>query len=127
MVLLHQRYEICLLNNGTVRILPGKLAEMGSFSNRTRLDWSLCIKWFASELCFSVTVLCCSAGFMTTTKIKQRVNLKFLVKLKKKKKSCRNNEAISALEDTHFTENENSKAKQVANESTDDNYFLHQR
>jgi hypothetical protein len=35
------------------------------------------------ELCLSVTVLCCTAGFVTGMKIKQRIDLKFLVKLKK--------------------------------------------
>jgi transposase len=43
------------------------------------------VSWFASELCLSVTMLCCSAGFVTRTKIEQHIILKFLVKLKKKK------------------------------------------
>jgi hypothetical protein len=56
-----------------------------SFSNRSRLDLlsSLCISWFASELCLNVTVLCCSTGLMSRTKIEQRINLKFLVKLER--------------------------------------------
>jgi hypothetical protein len=39
---------------------------------------------FASELCLIVTMLCCSAGFVTRMKLEQRVNLEFLVKLIKK-------------------------------------------
>jgi hypothetical protein len=54
-------------------------------------DWtrSLYASWFASELYLRVTMLCCPAGFVTRTKIEQRINLKFLVKLKKKKISNR--------------------------------------
>jgi hypothetical protein len=55
-----------------------------TFSNQTRLDSPLCVILFASELCLSVTMLCCSAGFVTRMKIEQCINLKFLVKLKKK-------------------------------------------
>jgi hypothetical protein len=48
-------------------------------------DWArLSVSWFASELCFSVAMLCCSARFVTRMKIEQRINLKFLVKPKKK-------------------------------------------
>jgi hypothetical protein len=46
------------------------------------LDSSLYVSWFASEFCLSVTMLCCSMGFVM--KIEQCINLKFLVKLKKK-------------------------------------------
>jgi hypothetical protein len=52
----------------------------------------------------SVAVLCCSARFATRMKIQQHINLKFVVKLKKN--SCRNEEAMDALENTHITENE---------------------
>jgi hypothetical protein len=47
-----------------------------------RLDSSLYISWSASEPCLSVTVLCCSAGFVTRFKTEQGINQKFLVKLK---------------------------------------------
>jgi hypothetical protein len=57
--------------------------RLWTFSNWTRLDPSLYVSWFASELCLSVTMMCCSAGFMTSMRIKQRINLKFLVKLEK--------------------------------------------
>jgi hypothetical protein len=59
-----------------------------SFMNRTRLDSSLYVSWFVSELCLSVTKLCCSAGFVARMKIEQRINLKFLVKLKKTPTEC---------------------------------------
>jgi ribosome-binding protein aMBF1 (putative translation factor) len=40
------------------------------------------------ELCLSVTMLCCSAGFVTMMKIEQRINLKFIVKLRKTPTEC---------------------------------------
>jgi hypothetical protein len=55
-----------------------------TFSNRTRLESSLYVSWFASELCLSVTMLCCSARFVARIKIEQHINLKFPVKLKNK-------------------------------------------
>jgi hypothetical protein len=39
----------------------------------------------------------------------------------------RNKEAIDALEDTHFTENEKSKNEQVKSEGNDDRFLQHQR
>jgi hypothetical protein len=39
----------------------------------------------------------------------------------------RNEEAIEALKDTHFTENEKSKNEQVESEGNDDNFLRHQR
>jgi hypothetical protein len=65
-------YEVWLLNNGAVLTLPGNLWEWGaSFLDRTRLNSFLCINWFVSELCLSVTVMCCPAVFLTRLKIEQ--------------------------------------------------------
>jgi hypothetical protein len=54
-----------------------------TFSNRKRLDSSLYISWFASELCLSAAMLCCSVGFVTRVKIEQCINPKYVVKLRK--------------------------------------------
>jgi hypothetical protein len=43
---------------------------------------------FGLSLSFSVTVLCCSARFMTRMKLKQHISLIFLVKLKKTLTEC---------------------------------------
>jgi hypothetical protein len=57
-------------------------------------------------------------------KIKQQI-MKFPVKLGGEKKKL-TNEAVVALEDTHFTENERSKNEQIACEGNDD-FLQHQR
>jgi hypothetical protein len=80
----------------------------GNFSNR-RLDSSLYISWFAYEIHLNVTVLYRSAGNLTRVKIELSTDLKFVANI-------RNDEAINALEDKHFTKNEkltmsNSKMK----------------
>jgi hypothetical protein len=37
------------------------------------------VSWFSSELCLSVTMLSCSAEFVTRKKAKQYINFKCLV------------------------------------------------
>jgi hypothetical protein len=67
----------------------------------------ICISGFVHELSLNVTVLCCSAGFVTRIKFKWNIVVKFLVK--SEKNSNRNEEAISASEDTHFTKNKKGR------------------
>jgi hypothetical protein len=75
--------------------------------------------------CDHVMVFC---HILDKEKIKQSINLKFLVKLET---DCSlqsgKEEAIDALKNTHFTENEKSKNEQVASEGNDDRFLQYQR
>jgi hypothetical protein len=75
---------LCALYWGTCRS-GEQVKDNGpwTFSNQTRLDSCPYVSWFAYELYLSVTMSCCSTRFVTRMKIKQHINLKFLVKLKK--------------------------------------------
>jgi hypothetical protein len=87
-------YEISLLNYGTASTVPRKFVgvereaiDLEASAIEQRLDSSLYVNWFASELCLSVTVLCCSAVLVARMRIEQGINLKFLVKPEGKKHS----------------------------------------
>jgi hypothetical protein len=58
-------------------------------------------------------------------KIEQLINLKFLVKLGKN--YYENGQIIDALLDSHFTENERSRNKQVVSICNGDRFLLHRK
>jgi hypothetical protein len=115
--------EICgkcvwLLNNGTKRTLLGKLGvcleqvkcnQPWCLSNLTRLDSSLYINWFTSELC----LFWCSARFVTRIKTGQFISLKFLAK--PKKRSDRKEGTIDAFNGKHLIQWQREKKQEWPN------------